>query len=116
MVDDPKRIEIKNIDGKKTILVQRSAIKGKVSSQDLLNTILIASKLQVEYLIEKLSRGAPLEAAEVKMLKELSEIAKIEPVIPVQSTNKEEAVETEALTAIKSTLYQALIGKSGGEK
>ena len=109
MTDDPKRIEIKNIDGKKTILVQRSAIKGKVSSADLLNTILVASKLQVEYLIEKLSRGAPLDPGEVKMLKELSEIAKIEPNVPLETQPRQDAIETEALTQIKSTLYQALV-------
>lgn len=109
MENEDKSLEIVKLeDGRNQITFRKAALKGKVSSADLLNTILIAARMQTEKLIEKLSRGAPLEAHEVKQLKELAEIAKIDVNQPNQQM---QPLPTENIDKIKQTLYQALTEK-----
>jgi len=92
-------------DGRNQIVFRKSALKGKVTSEDVMNTILIAARLQAEKYVEKLSRGAPLEVSEIKALKELAEIAKID--VPDKKVSQE-VVPTENIDRVKQTLYQAL--------
>ncbi len=111
--NEDKSLEITRLeDGRNQIVFRKAALKGKVSSADLLNVIMIAARLQVEKLIEKLTRGAPLEASEVKQLKELAEIAKID--TPTQSIIPQQSVEN--IDKIKQTLYQALTEKLSGDR
>lgn len=91
------------------IVFKKSVLIGKVSSADVLNAILIAARMQAEKYIEKLSRGAPLEIAEVKALKELAEITKLE--TPQLSRPKEQQLSAVDVDTVKSTLYQALTDK-----
>lgn len=94
--------------GRNKIVFKKAILKGKVSSSDVLNTILIAARMQAEKYIEKLSRGAPLEPAEIKALKELAEITKLE----IPTVQKAEGVlNGEVLQSVKSSLYQALTDK-----
>jgi hypothetical protein len=87
---------------------RKAVLKGKVSSAEVLNTILIAAKLQAEYYIKKLSAGSPLEIAEVKALKDLGDITKLELQTVEESTSKKDSVLTDV---VKSNLYEALSEK-----
>lgn len=95
-------------DGRTQIVFRKAVLKGKVSSSDVLNTILIAARMQAEKYIEKLSRGAPLEVAEVKALKELAEITKLEIAVPAKPEGHLNTIDAET---VKNTLYQALTDK-----
>ncbi len=98
----------KREDGRTQIVFKKAIIKGKVSSADVLNTILVAARMQAEKYIEKLSRGAPLDTTEVKALKELAEITKLEAVVP----QKVDIVsDTPDMQSVKQTLYQALTAR-----
>lgn len=101
-------VEITQVDGRTQIVFRKAILKGKVSSGDVLNTILIAARMQAEKYIEKLSRGAPLEVAEVKALKELAEITKLE---SPQVVKAEGVMNGEVLETVKSSLYKALTDK-----
>ena len=103
-----KQLEIKEIDGRTQIVFKKAQLKGKVSAGEVQNAILIAARMQVEKYIDKLSRGAPLDTAEIKALKELSEIAKMTPTEAPPSLVGSNAPELEA---VKTTLYQALAAK-----
>lgn len=97
--------------GRNKIVFRKAVLKGKVSSSDVLNTILIAARMQAEKYIEKLSRGAPLEPAEIKALKELAEITKLEIQMPQKT---EGTLNGEVLQTVKTSLYQALTDKLSG--
>lgn len=97
--------------GRNKIVFRKAVLKGKVSSSDVLNTILIAARMQAEKYIEKLSRGAPLEPAEIKALKELAEITKLEIQMPQKA---EGTLNGEVLQTVKTSLYQALTDKLSG--
>ncbi len=107
--EDNKILEITKLeDGRNQIIFRKSALKGKVTSSDVMNVILIAARMQAEKFVEKLSRGAPLDPGEIKSLKELAEITKIELSQPVQST---QMIQTTNMDEIKQKLYQALTEK-----
>lgn len=112
LVEPTENIEISKVNGRTQIVFKKAVLKGKVSSSDVLNTILIAARMQAEKYIEKLSRGAPLDTTEVKALKELAEITKLE--IP-QSTKPELHPSSVEAEAVKSTLYQALTDRLTGK-
>lgn len=107
MSDDSIEIS-KTEDGRNQIVFRKAALKGKVSKSDLMNTVLIAARMQAEKYIEKLSRGAPLEVAEIKALKELAEIAKIDFVEPSKQL---QPYPSENIDTLKKTLYKALTDK-----
>ena len=108
-----ENVEISQVNGRTQIVFRKAILKGKVSSSDVLNTILIAARMQAEKYIEKLSRGAPLEVQEVKALKELAEITKLE---VTQPTKQEGVIDSQTLDTVKSSLYQALTDKLTGPK
>ena len=101
------QIEISKINGRTTIVYQKALLKGKVNSSQLLDTIRMAAQMQAESLVKKLSRGSPLDAAEVKQLKELAEIAKLESTSP-EKTKVEDAPQ---VSHIKETILAALTEK-----
>lgn len=108
---EDKQVEITiREDGRQQIVFKKSILKGKVSSADVLNTVLIAARLQAEKFVEKLSRGATLDNNEIKALKELAEISKLEVKLPVQ-TSDNTPVTTIDVTSVKSALYKALTEK-----
>jgi hypothetical protein len=109
-IDEKKneQIDIQEINGRTQITFKKAILKGKVSQNDLLNTIFIAAKMQGEYLVKKLSRGAPLDNAEVKQLKDLAEIAKLDIQIDTKQQNPSESI---AIEGIKSALYLSLTEK-----
>lgn len=93
--------------GKTTIVFRKAVLKGVVTSSEVLNTILIAARMQAELYIKKLSQGQALEVQEVKALKELGEITKLEVVEPV-----EKPIDSSiSVDVVKSTLYAALAEK-----
>lgn len=113
LVEKSEQIEVsKREDGRHQIIFKKSILKGKVSSSDVLNTILIAARMQAEKYIIKLSKGATLDPTEVKALKELSEITKLEVSQPKESQNTD-AVQ---IDTIKSTLYTALMSRNKEEE
>lgn len=104
-----ENVEItKREDGRTQIVFKKAILKGKVSSADVLNTILIAARMQAEKYIDKLSRGAPLDVSEVKALKELADITKLE--LPT-STKSLESVTATDVEIVKKDLYQALTAR-----
>ena len=105
ITETTKNLEITEVNGRTKIVFKKAILMGKVSSADVLNTILIAARLQAEKYIEKLGRGAPLDTTEVKALKELAEITKLE---PSQSSKPEITITSPEAEIVKSTLYQAL--------
>lgn len=111
-IEKTDNVEItKREDGRTQIVFKKAILKGKVSSADVLNTILIAARMQAEKYIDKLSRGAPLDTSEVKALKELAEITKLE--VPV--IDKHQTIEASAdIQSVKTTLYQALTARLAG--
>lgn len=112
-IEKTENVEISQVNGRTQIVFRKAILKGKVSSSDVLNTILIAARMQAEKYIEKLSRGAPLDTTEVKALKELAEITKLEVNAPAKP---EGFVDAQSLDTVKSTLYQALTDKLSGTK
>jgi len=102
-----KQLEITEVNGKTTIVFRKAILKGKVSSSEVLNTILIAAKMQAEYYIKKLATGSPLEISEVKALKELGDITKLETIYQ-DTPRKTEVVN---IDTIKSNLYSVLAEK-----
>jgi len=100
-------------DGRNTIIFRKAALKGKVTSEDVMNTILIAARMQAEKYVEKLSRGAPLEVSEIKALKELAEIAKID--VPDKKV-LQDTTPIENIDKVKQTLYQALTERLSAPK
>lgn len=107
MLDKDSLEIVKLEDGRNQITFRKAVLKGKVSQADLLNTILIAARMQSEKLIQKLQRGAILDVGEVKMLKELAEVAKTE----IPTTLQTVVQHTPQLEQVKNTLYQALTGR-----
>lgn len=104
---EAKQLEITEKDGKTTIVFRKAVLKGKVSSAEVLNTILIAAKLQAEYYIKKLSNGSPLEIAEVKALKDLGDITKLE-IQQVEPPRQQDSILTET---VKASIYDVLTEK-----
>lgn len=104
-----KQIEVReNEDGRTTIVFKKALLKGKVTSTEVLNTILIAAKLQAEYYVQKMSRGSPLDNQEIKALKDLADIAKIELPEPIVTQPQPTLGSVDAET-VKKTLYKALM-------
>jgi len=102
-------VSITEVDGRRQIVFKKSILKGKVTSADVLNSVLMAARMQAEMYIEKISRGTMLDTYEVKALKELADITKLE-VKPEEKLGANTPT-TDSLTSIKSTLYQALTEK-----
>ena len=107
LTEKNEQVDISTINGRTQIVFKKALLKGKVSQGQVLDTLLMAAQLQAEYLVKKLSRGAPLDAAEVKMMKELSEITKL----AVETPKIEKIEENSNISEIKSALYLALSEK-----
>lgn len=103
-----KQVEISEVNGRTQIVFKKALLKGKVTSGEVLNTLLIAAKLQAEYYISKLSRGSPLDSAEVKSLKELAEITKLEAPLTQKIDSKQDSLP---IQDIKHQLYLAIMDK-----
>lgn len=95
----------KREDGRTQIVFRKSILRGKVSSADVLNVIFIAARMQAEKYVEKLSRGSPLDTTEVRALKELADITKLELIGPI---HKQDTVDTAEVDEVKESLYKAL--------
>lgn len=108
-----EQIEIIKKGNRTEIVYKKALLKGKVSSEDVLNTLLMAARMQGEYYISKLSRGSPLDVAEVKALKELAEITKLELKTPEKKETQTTAID---IDTVKNSLYTALTEKLGGDK
>lgn len=106
---EDKQIEIKQIEGRTQIVFKKAILKGKVTTEDVLNSVLIAARMQAEKYIEKLSRGAPLDVQEVKALKELAEITKLE--IRMPESKQVQLNATIDIDQVKANLYTALTSK-----
>lgn len=107
-ITDNKQVQISEVNGRTQIIFKKAQLKGKVTSSEVLQTLLVAAKLQGEYYIKKLSRGSPLDSSEVKSLKDLADITKLE-VNEVQKEQKQS--ESITIDSIKATLYTALTEK-----
>ncbi len=108
--DKDTSLEITKLeDGRSQIVFRKAHLKGKVTSADLMNVVLLAARMQVEKYIAKLSRGAPLEPAEIKALKELADIAKID--VPQVTNNTMVVQNAQDVDQLKTTLYHALSNK-----
>lgn len=114
-----KQLEVTTDESGKTKIVFRKALlKGKVEKSDVMNALLIAARMQVEKYIEKLSRGSPLDPAEIKAMKELAEIIKID--IPQSAVTNNTLIlqgqDVKQIDEVKASLYEALSNKlSKGE-
>jgi len=106
-----QQLEITEVNGKTTIVFRKAVLKGKVNQNEVLNTILIAAKLQAEYYIKKLSQGAGLDTTEIKALRDLAEITKLES----KQEDIPKRLETVTIDEIKSNLYTRLAEKMKGE-
>lgn len=102
-----KQLDITENNGKTTIVFRKAILKGKVTSSEVLNTILIAAKLQAEMYIKKLSKGTELSTFEIKALKELGDITKLE----VLTENEPKRHEFVDIDAVKSNLHALLAEK-----
>lgn len=101
-----RAVEItKREDGRTQIVFRKSILKGKCSSADVLNVIFVAARMQAEKYVEKLSRGSPLDTSEVRALKELADITKLELIGPIQ---KQDTVDMAEVDEVKESLYKAL--------
>ena len=105
---EAKQLEITERDGKTTIVFRKAILKGKVSSAEVLNTILIAAKMQAELYIKQLSTGTPLNTYEIKALKDLSDITKLE--VPATEETKKQPESIDAVVTSR-TIYDALTEK-----
>lgn len=104
-----EQLQITQINDRTQIVFKKALFKGKVNQAQVLQTLLIAAQMQGEYYITKLSRGSPLDPAEVKCLKELAEITKLQVETP-QSDIK--ATETPQLGDIKASILMLLSEKN----
>ena len=104
-------------DGKTRIVFRKAALKGKVIKEDVMNALMIAARMQVEKYIEKLSRGAPLSVEEIRAMKDIGEIMKIDiPQSNQQVTNNTLVLsnqEPKQLESVKASLYAALTNTLG---
>ena len=107
MSEDRKQLQISESNGKTTIVFRKAKLRGKATQAEVLDTILIAAKMQAEYYIKKLSLGAPLDNSEVKALKELAEITKLE----IQPKEEIEQYQQPPMDSLKKTLLTALSEK-----
>ncbi len=102
-----EQIVISEINDRTHIIFKKAALKGKATNADVHNAVLIAARMQAEKYIEKLSRGAPLDTQEIRALKDLADICKIEaPQIQINQQNL--GTNAENMNSIKQSLYQAL--------
>ena len=108
-------VNIETREGKTTIVFRKAALKGKVSSGQVLSTILIAAQMQAEKYIEKLSRGAPLDVSEIKALKELAEITKMQ-VVTTDIQALPAAGNQPVLDEVKAGMYKLLSERLGQNK
>lgn len=111
---EEKQLEVTETNGRTTIVFRKAKLRGKATQTEVLDTILIAAKMQAEYYIKKLSLGAPLDNSEVKALKELAEITKLE--ITPRNDIDSGTQPTSAMESVKHSLYAALAEKLGGDK
>lgn len=112
MTEQSKEVTILE-DGRKQLVLRKSVLKGKVKPNDVMDAVLMAARGQAEYLVEKLSRGSPLDASEVKMLKELSEIVKSLPAIqePTLQINQQINTLTDSSGDIKKLALESLLSR-----
>ncbi len=105
---------IQGEDGRTKIVFKKAVLKGKVDRADVLNALMIAARMQVEKYIEKLSRGAPLDKDEIKSMKELSDIIKVELPEVQQVTNNTLTIQSNStsIDAVKASIYEAIAAKS----
>jgi hypothetical protein len=112
---EPKenQLSIEKIEGKTKIVFNKAKITGSASQKDLMDLVLVAANMQAQKLIEKLSRGAPLDRDEIKSLTELANIAKTQ--IVITTSEKDDGfvnVDTAQVQQLKSDLYKALAAKT----
>jgi len=103
-----EQVQISEVNGRTQIVFKKAQLKGKVTSSEVLQTLLVAAKLQGEYYIKKLSRGSPLDSSEVKSLKDLADITKLEVTEAQKEIKQSESI---TIDSIKATLYTALTEK-----
>ena len=108
---EPQQLDIEQIDGKTRVVFKKAAIQGKVAQQDIMDMALVAAHMQLQKLVEKLGRGAPLDKDEVKMIAELSNLAKTQ-VVVVEKESDYQQVGTASVQQLKSDLYKALVDKT----
>ena len=107
VIEKNDQVEISKINGRTQIVYHKALLKGKVSSSQLLETIRMAAQMQGEILVKKLSRGSQLDSSEVKQLKDLAEIAKLE----VSSQEVKKTEDLPQIVSIKETILAALTEK-----
>jgi hypothetical protein len=105
------QLKINKVNGRTQIVYQKSLLKGKVTPQQLLDSVLIASRMQAEAYIAKLGRGATLDTTEVRALKELAEIAKIK-VDSIDGVCLDVSPQ-DKVDDIKRSIYDAIATKRG---
>lgn len=110
-----EQLQVTESEGRTTIVFKKAILKGKVTQTEVLNTIMVAAKLQAEYFVKKLGRGAPLDKDEIKSLKELADITKLGSADTSNQPTKSE-VDTISLNTVKSNLYTALAEKLREDK
>lgn len=86
---------------------QKRQLSQIVSSEDVLDAVLVAARLQAEKYIEKLSRGSELGPKEISALKCLAEIAKSESA-PTRNLVIGDKLDTDNIKEIKKSLYATL--------
>lgn len=84
--EENQQIQISKVGDRTKIVFKKAILQGKVKGADVLNTIMIAARMQSEKMIEKLQRGAPLDNDEIKSLKLLADIAKLDDHTPDSPT------------------------------
>lgn len=102
------------MEGKTQIVYHKAQIKGKVSPQQLMDSILVASRMQTEMYINKMSRGSALTTDEVTALKDMANIAKIK----IEETDMlviDQPTEIEQRNTLRSAVFNMLNKQSSDQ-
>ena len=107
--DKTEAISIEKLKDRTVITYKKSKIIGLASTNDVMNTVLIAARMQAERYIEKLSKGETLTDKEVASLAQLASITKIAP--PPEAQPIGQPTNHTDIEVLKSNIYARLLDK-----
>jgi hypothetical protein len=109
ITDITKAISIDKLNDRTVITYKKSKIVGLATPSDVMNSVLIAARMQAEKYIEKLAKGDTLTDKEVSALAQLASITKIQ--TTPEAIDKLTVTSATDVEILKSTFYAKLLEK-----
>jgi hypothetical protein len=112
LTESIKAVSIEKVNDRTVITYKKSKIVGLATPADVMNSILVAARMQAEKYIEKLAKGETLTEKEVTALSQLASITKTTVIIDTHQQQTPTVQNATDIEVLKSNIFARLADKS----